>query len=275
MADLKLILKQIEYYLSDKNLQHDQFFYDKLLNDPNGYLDLNYFLNCNNIKKLDIKIEDIQAALADSEILLLNKDKTGVKRKDEKLPNFLGKKRRDEEKNKDKTNDNTDGKDNKDNTICLINNYETNDPIILILSSNLDKAMKWKELVKKLKDAIPNYDVVYTRFGYQKGHAAIFPKNAESQNDDQPKELKLNDDCNETDKIDTAKKLDIAFEMDGIQITAKEANEQEAKDFWKEHGGHYEYCLGLKLNEMSKKKGNNKKVEKNILKVPVILGGET
>ena len=47
------IKKQIEYYLGDENLKKDTFFRQLILSDANGYLDLDYIMKCNKIKKRD------------------------------------------------------------------------------------------------------------------------------------------------------------------------------------------------------------------------------
>lgn len=51
-AELK---KQVEYYLSDKNLTQDKFFNEKLSEGKEGYMDLSLILNCNKIKLLKLK----------------------------------------------------------------------------------------------------------------------------------------------------------------------------------------------------------------------------
>ena len=46
-AELK---KQVEYYLSDKNLIQDKFFNEKLADGKDGWMDLGLILNCNKVK---------------------------------------------------------------------------------------------------------------------------------------------------------------------------------------------------------------------------------
>ena len=48
------ILKQIEYYLSDKNLQSDEFFHEHISSSLDGFIPLSLFLKCNKIKKLNV-----------------------------------------------------------------------------------------------------------------------------------------------------------------------------------------------------------------------------
>ena len=47
------IKNQIEYYLGDENLKKDTFFRQLILSEANGYLDLDYIMKCNKIKKRD------------------------------------------------------------------------------------------------------------------------------------------------------------------------------------------------------------------------------
>ena len=57
------IKNQIEYYLSDANLEKDQFFHDKISSSEEGYLDLKYILKCNKIKNKGWTIEDLKKGI--------------------------------------------------------------------------------------------------------------------------------------------------------------------------------------------------------------------
>ena len=48
VAELK---KQVEYYLSDKNLTTDKFFNEKIKESAEGWIDLTSILACNKIKR--------------------------------------------------------------------------------------------------------------------------------------------------------------------------------------------------------------------------------
>ncbi|KAM3130242.1 hypothetical protein pb186bvf_017637 [Paramecium bursaria] len=84
---LPSICKQIEFYLGDANLSHDQFFNKHIT--ENGYVPLDVFLKCNKIKKLmenypkfqkgQLKI--LALALKRSKILKVDKLQTYVKRR--------------------------------------------------------------------------------------------------------------------------------------------------------------------------------------------------
>lgn len=96
---------QIEYYLSDENLQHDKFFHDKITSDERvrltiyfeGYVDIDSLLNCNKIKTSGATKEQIIEATEQSPLLELSDSKNNIRRKDNKaLPELklLNKKRK-------------------------------------------------------------------------------------------------------------------------------------------------------------------------------------
>lgn len=62
-ADIK---KQIEYYLSDANLEKDDFFRDLVTSATDGYVEIEHFLKCNKVKKMKVGISQIAASLKDS-----------------------------------------------------------------------------------------------------------------------------------------------------------------------------------------------------------------
>ncbi len=56
----------MEYYLSDKNLKKDVFFRKQIEQHEDGYIKLNLFLNCNNIKKMAVSEGEIANAINNS-----------------------------------------------------------------------------------------------------------------------------------------------------------------------------------------------------------------
>jgi len=62
-TDLK---KQIEYYMGDDNLSKDEFFRKKIQEGKDGYMDLSFIMQCNKVKKLGVKIEEIVEAIKES-----------------------------------------------------------------------------------------------------------------------------------------------------------------------------------------------------------------
>ena len=78
----KEIKGQIEYYLSDSNLETDEFFHNMISKDINGYLELENILQCNKIKKAGWTKEEIIESIKESDKIELNEEKTKVRRKD-------------------------------------------------------------------------------------------------------------------------------------------------------------------------------------------------
>jgi hypothetical protein len=62
----ELIKKQVEFYLSDKNLSTDAFFHNKISEDKEGYIDLGFIMNCNKLKQLTEDQEEVIEAIKDS-----------------------------------------------------------------------------------------------------------------------------------------------------------------------------------------------------------------
>lgn len=62
------IREQVEYYLSDENLRHDEFFHRQISNDSAGWLDMNLILACRKITKMCIVGEDVVEALKGSSL---------------------------------------------------------------------------------------------------------------------------------------------------------------------------------------------------------------
>jgi len=60
------IREQIEYYLGDVNMAKDKFFREQVQTDKEGFISVNHFLNCNNIKKAGWKAEEIIEACKNS-----------------------------------------------------------------------------------------------------------------------------------------------------------------------------------------------------------------
>ena len=78
------IRTQVEYYLSDKNLEKDAFFYGKIQEDKDGYIDLDLIMNCNKIKSQGISKEAIREAVKESSLVEIDSTGDRIRRKDNK-----------------------------------------------------------------------------------------------------------------------------------------------------------------------------------------------
>ena len=85
---------QLEYYFSDINLSRDTFFFEKINETTDGFIPIELFLNCNNIKKLAATLDQIKEQIEESDKLDLSEDKSKARRKDNKaLPEFKAQKK--------------------------------------------------------------------------------------------------------------------------------------------------------------------------------------
>lgn len=75
------IRTQVEYYLSDKNLEKDAFFHNKIKEDKEGYLDLEHVMNCNKIKTQGISKDAIRAAVKESTLVEIDATGDRIRRK--------------------------------------------------------------------------------------------------------------------------------------------------------------------------------------------------
>jgi len=86
---LAVLRKQVEYYLSDQNLEYDKFFHEKIGADPEGWLDMSLILSCNKMKAMRASKEHVLEALKDSPVQVKDPEGsvTSVRRpENKKLP---------------------------------------------------------------------------------------------------------------------------------------------------------------------------------------------
>ena len=217
------IKEQIEYYLSDKNLQNDSFFHNKISEDPNGYLDLDLLLKCNKIKNAGWTIDEIKEGIKLSESIELDVEGKKVRRKDNKpLPELvlLNKKRKKEKKN---------GEEKE---------KEEKEPVVLMFSCEEPNKSNWKEICKSFQNENQELNIIYKRFKDTTGHIVIKPDN----ND----EIKFKD----------------TFKSDDIEYKVKKCEGEDLINFYKEHGEHYQMCIKNKNKNNKGKKNKNKKSKK-------------
>ena len=244
------IKNQIEYYLSDKNLEGDQFFHDLISKDKDGYLDLQYILQCNLIKKNKWTKDQIIESIKESEKIETNIDKTKIRRKGNKpLPpldenKLLNRKRNREKENKDKNKD-------KEKT-----------PIILTITSDKETEITWQDIESKYKSLNPTLSIIYTRFNKNEGNFGVDnPIDDLEHNDDKDKKEKENEKSN----FNFVKEFDI----DGIKFNVKICEGEELKKFMEENKSHLEFCLKQTSNKNKKRKKTN-----TILNESVYLGDQ-
>ena len=236
------IKNQIEYYFSDKNLEGDKFFHDLISKDKEGYLDLEYILQCNIIKKNKWTKDQILESIKESEKIEANTDKTKIRRKDNKpLPpldenKLLNRKREREKENKNK------------------NKKKENTPIILNISTDKETEIKWQDIESKYKSLNPDLSIIYTRFNKNEGNFGI-ENNADNGDNGENKKSNLN--------------FVKGFDIDGIKFNVKICEGEELKKFMEENKSHLEQCLKKTKNKNKKRKKTN-----TMLNEAVNLGDE-
>ena len=238
------IKQQVEYYLSDENLEKDYFFHDIISSNPEGYLDLKYLLKCNKIKNKGWTKDDLKKAIEQSTSIELDKTGDKVRRKDNlELPEllFLEKKRKKPKKQKKE-----DKKiEKKDESGEKPENKERKDPIILKITCKEKSSLTWKNIFEEFKKLNQELDVVYGRFKETEGHIGVILK------DNQKLENALS-----TNK----------FKLENIEYIVEKCEGEELINFWKEHGSHYEYCLSLRERHDKSKEEKSKKKKKYLNK---------
>jgi hypothetical protein len=180
--DKNIIKEQMEYYLGDENLKKDTFFHQKISEDANGYLELNYLLNCNKCKKAGWTIDDLKEGIKLSDKLELDKTEKKVRRKDNKaLPELvlLSKKRKKEDEEVEE---------------------EHREPVILMFTCKESNDSNWKDVCQVFKDENPELNIIYSRFKDNLGHFSVIPKSDE--------ELKFKDKFSFNDVEYTVKKCE-------------------------------------------------------------------
>jgi hypothetical protein len=100
-CNLDALQKQVEYYMSDSNLKHDKFFHDKISENENGWLSLNFILACNKIKALTTDAKDIVESMKASSVVEVNEAGDALRRRNP-LPAFEGELKRSIKAGKDK-----------------------------------------------------------------------------------------------------------------------------------------------------------------------------
>ena len=152
------IKEQIEYYLSDENLKKDSFFHQKISEDSNGYIELDFLLKCNKIKKAGWTKEELKDGIKLSDKIELDKTENKVRRKDNKpLPELvlLSKKRKNDDDEEDEK--------------------EQKEPIILMFTCEESNKSNWKDICQAFKNENSDLNIIYSRFKDNLGHIAIIP----------------------------------------------------------------------------------------------------
>jgi len=245
--DLSELVTQLDYYLSDANLEYDEFFFSAIENSAEKYLDIDLVMNCNKIKKGGWSTADVQSAIEKSDVLELSEDQTQMRRKDQKLPEFKGMKRQEfqpKTRSKSKTEEEMReaGAKNDDADKYFV-------PALLVIPdiSSLPKNGKLiEETIGKQYDTI----VPYARINKMNGHI-VFDRNSTEQS-----------------LIDRV--LKEGFEFDGNKIDVIQASDRELNFFNKENLSYLDKIVKKKFGKQVKKAG--KVADKKLQNVVMFAG---
>ena len=232
----KRIKNQIEYYLSDENLETDIFFNDLFSKSEDGYIDLSYILNCNIIKENHITKEELIEILKTSEKIELNEESTKIRRKNKnKIPvinqdKILKKKRkREKEKKREK--------------------QEKKHPIILIVNSNKTIDINPEKIKNVYKLLNPKLEMINFEFNKENNEGYLAIKRKDS-----------------TSKFDFVK----IFEIDDVIFEVKLCEGKELSNYWYKNS----HLLSEENIDNKKIKKVKNKIKPRKLKEAIYLGKE-
>lgn len=236
-AHLPELKKQLEYYLSDANLSRDQFFYSKIQETDDGYVPLDCFEKCNNVKKLNASASYMIDAIKESDELELNESNTAVRRVGNKeLPEFQAQK-----KLKTSTGEGRVTHSKHDDDEAVDGDSDIMVPVILFIRdiSGLEKNGRALEeaLGEKYQLQIP-----FARVGSQGdgGHVLL--------------------DKSATDKSIIEELTTKGFELNGKVIKFDLGTDRDRDAFLKEHGSHVNRIIKRKFQKkLGKAKRDMKK----------------
>ena len=167
MSLAERIKTQVEYYLSDKNLEQDAFFHSKISEDKEGWIDLDYIMSCKKIKTLSTDKKVVAESVEDSKQVELNGDKTRIRRIDNKsIPTLVARPtRKRDQKAQDKQEEDNKGE---------LNERHFKNPKILSFSVDDSNKPNWRDLEKDVANAYPEFRILYSRADEEKtGHLAV------------------------------------------------------------------------------------------------------
>lgn len=211
---------QVEYYLSDGNLKRDTFFYGKIAEDKDGFVDIALFLNCNKIKALNATSEQIASECRSSSKVEVSECGKRIRRRGNKeLPEPEFKKNK-----KLKVEEKAEGvpvaaeKEAAEEKVAEAYPTDQFIPLILFIRDTTQiEGVFGKEAEEIMAKALGT-DVPFIRIGKYDGNI-VFDKNVI------PPQV-LSD------------LLQNGFELKGTQIKVDMGSDRDRQGFMKEHGRH-------------------------------------
>lgn len=241
------LIKQIEYYFSDKNLEYDEFFYSEIEMSPENFISLDILLQCNKVKNMGTTMADLQSAIGASKVLELGEGKVSVRRVDRKLPEFKGMKKRSARKSsvKSKTSERKGSKasiGSRKASKTSINveeeaqkeaEKESNFLVWILFVPDASELPKNGKLIEETIKEQYKVDVPFARVNKTNAHVVF--------------------DRHQANADTVHNLLDHGFEFKGKRISIIEANDREKNFFFRENGNFLEKIIKKKYGKKIQK----------------------
>lgn len=226
---IETIRKQVEYYLSDENLKQDEFFHSQIKTSQDRYLGLHLIMKCKKIKSLNVKNEQqLVEAIKASDILELNENNTGVRRKDNPELPVLEKSTKKAKLNdssahtvnnaSEPTENQEETKNNDSDNNGSENPFDNFEPLVFDVTCEKEGVANWKLIQEDLLRTY-NLHVPYARFAKVEGNFV------------------LNQSRVPQETVDNLEKTGLKI-GDAI-INVKLAKGDSLQRFWDHHGHHF------------------------------------
>jgi len=217
--EIKLDIKnKLDYYLGDENLKHDVPLREKILSNPDGYIDLEELLHYEDIKEKLWTAEELRKGVELSQLVELDSTGDKIRRKDNlKLPelSLLSQKRKEEDVKMENEKEKGDKKDF----------------IILKINCKEKTTIPLKNILDEFKKLNPDLDVKYEYFKDNIGYFAILLKKLQS--------------------IDDSKIVN-KFTIEQTEFNLKKCEGEELSKFLNEHGTEFEIIAKEKIKNEAK-----------------------
>ncbi|CAD8098012.1 unnamed protein product [Paramecium sonneborni] len=249
------IKRQVEYYLSDKNLSQDEFFSKQISQSQDGYLQLQFILKCNKVKQMKITQEQLIEAIKTSTEVELSPDQTSVRRLNNKpLPELIIT----QTNKKVKTNTGEavvvqQQQEEKPEEEVIDNPYHNFEPLIFTVKAPTGVAVNWTQITEALMKQ-HNISSPYVRYGKTEGNFALSKPRTPEENI-----IRL-----------TSEGIKIGEHQLEIRVT----NGEDLTQFWAHHGKHYETIIKRAKETFAHGgagKGGNKKYEQRKQKKDIVF----
>ena len=237
-AELK---KQIEYYMSDKNLAADKFFHDKIT--EHGHIEIDSILSCNKIKKMNLKngAADIITSIKDSTQVEVTNDGKAIKRKgDSPVPALTStgasKKREAKAQGKEETKAGKEEETKEEEGVLplldergqfVFCNLDFESPIIVHFETKKtdekDFKTSWKDAEAAVRKQFPHLKIAYSRSGAFEGDLAISSHRVNSS--------------------ELAKLNNATLTFQAREFVFTQTKDEALKAFWQKEGGHFQFCI--------------------------------